>query len=102
MNARLPIAAVIFVALAGCETSGANKAAGIGAVPPAAVNACSVVADNFWSAPPGTSVVNGAQTSTGFVAGNWQLDMGTGTHRSTCTVNPIGRVISIAPGSSGY
>jgi hypothetical protein len=98
MNARLPIAGVIFVALAGCETSGANKVAGVGPVPPAAVKACSISADNFWSAPPGTSVVNGAQRSTGVVAGNWRLQMGTGSHRSTCTVNPLGRVISIAPG----
>jgi hypothetical protein len=98
MKTRLPIAGIILVALAGCESSSASKAAGVGPVPPAAVSACSIAADNFWSAAPGTSVVNGAQAATGYVAGNWQLDMGTGNHRSTCLVNPIGRVTSIAPG----
>jgi hypothetical protein len=98
MNVRPPIAAVALVALSGCETSGSNQAAGVGPVPPAAVSACTASADSFWSAAPGTSVVNGAQTATGTYAGYWQLAMGTGRFRSTCVVNPIGGVISISPG----
>jgi hypothetical protein len=98
MNARLSFAAIPLIAIAGCETSGANTVAGIGDVPPAAVSACSMAADNLWSAAPGTSVVNSAQTAVTSVAGNWQLQMGTGSHRSACVVNPIGRVVSIAPG----
>jgi hypothetical protein len=98
MNARLSFAAVSLVAIAGCQTSGANTVAGIGDVPAASVSACSTAADNLWSAAPGTSVVNSAQTATSSVAGNWQLQMGTGSHRSTCVVNPIGRIISIAAG----
>src|SRR5262245_4240341 len=99
MNVRLPITAVTLAALCGCETSGSTSAAaGVGPVPQAAVSACSASADNFWSAAPGTSVVNGASTAIGAYAGNWQLTMGTGRFRSTCVVNPIGVVMSISPG----
>lgn len=98
MKPRLPIAAVALLGLAGCQTSGANTGTGIGGVPPAAVSACSIRADDFWTAAPGTSVVNAAQPATGTVAGNWQLQMGTGSYRSTCVVTPIGHVISIGPG----
>ena len=42
--------------------------------------------------------VNAAQPATGTVAGNWQLQMGTGSYRSTCMVTHIGHVISIGPG----
>jgi hypothetical protein len=93
-----PITALVAVALAGCQASGGNAVAGLGGVPEMAVTACSSRADEFWNAAPGTSVVNGAQPATGTVAGNWQLQMGTGSYRSTCMVNPIGRVISIVPG----
>ena len=82
------------VALVGCKTSGG--AAGLGDVPPAAVNACSIGADNFWTAASGTSVVAGAVQN--MVQGNWTLQMATGINQSTCTVTPIGGVINMAPG----
>ena len=85
------------VVLPGCQASGG--AAGLGDVPQAAVSACSIRADDLWSAKRGTSVVNSAQTSTAAVGGNWQLQLGTGTHTSTCVVSPIGQVISISAGS---
>jgi hypothetical protein len=90
------ITVVTATALTGCETSGG--VAGLGDVPQAAVSACSIRADSLWSAAPGTSVVNSAQTSTSANAGNWQLEMGTGSYTSTCTVTPIGQVINIDPG----
>ena len=96
VKSRSPITAIALLVLAGCETSGG--AAGVGDVPPAAVSACSIRADDFWSAAPGASFVVSAQTATGYVAGNWQLQMGTGSYRSTCMVTPIGQVISISPG----
>jgi len=86
------------IALPGCQTGGSNTPAGLAGVPPLAVSACSARADDFWSATPGTSVVNSAQMSTGKAVGNWQLQMGTGNRQSTCTVNPIGNVINIGPG----
>ncbi|HET9535632.1 MAG: hypothetical protein ABWY13_00040 [Mesorhizobium sp.] len=95
MKASLPIAAATFATLAGCETSGTNTAGALGDIPPAAIEACSIRADDFQTAAPGTSVVNAAQP---IRDGNWQLRMGTGNLRSTCTVSPTGRVISIAPG----
>ena len=85
------------VVLPGCQASGG--AAGLGDVPQAAVSACSIRADDLWSATRGTSVVNSAQTSTAAVGGNWQLQMGTGTYTSTCLVSPIGQVISISAGT---
>ena len=85
------------VVLPGCQARGG--AAGIGDVPQAAVNACSIRADELWSATPGTSVVNSAQTSTAAAGGNWQLQMGTGTYISTCLVSPIGQVISVSAGA---
>ena len=100
MTYRLSAAALALllatVALVGCQTGGG--AAGVGGVPPAAVSACSIRADNLWSAAPGTSVVNSAQMSMAAAAGNWQLQMGTGSYISTCTVTPIGQVINISPG----
>ena len=84
------------VVLPGCQARGG--AAGLGDVPQVAVSACSIRADDLWSAKRGTSVVNSAQTSTAAVGGNWQLQMGTGTHISTCLVSPIGQVISISAG----
>ena len=97
MTYRLSAAAVaMLLTLAGCQTGGG--AAGVGDVPQAAVSACAIRADNLWSAAPGTSVVNSVQTSTASVAGNWQLQMGTGSNISTCVVSPIGQVISISPG----
>ena len=51
VKSRSPITAIEVLVLAGCETSGG--AAGVGDVPPAAVSACSIRADDFWSAAPG-------------------------------------------------
>lgn len=87
------------VALVGCETSGGAE--DFGDVPAAAVNACINRADDMWAAARGTSVLNGAVlTDQGNQNGNWALQMGTGTLQSTCTVTPIGGVISIEPGGS--
>jgi hypothetical protein len=94
MKLLLTITVLATVALVGCKTNG-GAAGGMGDVPPAAVNACIIDADNFWTAAPGTSVVNGA---TNTEQGNWTLQMGTGIHQSTCTVTPIGGVINIDPG----
>ena len=89
------------VALVGCETSG-DATPGLGDVPAAAVNACITRADEFWSAAPGTSVVSSAEPALTAVAGNWKLQMSTGIQQSTCTVDPIGRVVNVGPGWSSY
>jgi hypothetical protein len=96
---------LILAALSGCQAGGSGGATNVSGpppttvsgVPPAAVSACLKRADSFWSAAPGTSVVNGAQQADSAVVGNWQLLMGTGNNRSTCTVNPIGQVIDMSP-----
>jgi hypothetical protein len=98
------------VALVGCETgSGAtgprgkqpaasSSAAGAGDVPPAALQACIRGADDFWSAKPGTSVLNSANpTDQGF----WALQMQTGALQSTCTVTPVGGIINVSATYSG-
>jgi hypothetical protein len=98
------------VALVGCQTgSGAagpghkqpaasRSAAGVGGVPPAALQACLSAADNFWSAKPGTSVLNSANPTN---QGLWALQMRTGAFQSTCTVTPVGSIINVGPTYSG-
>ncbi len=105
MKTRPASAFLFFAALSGCQAGGGSGAASVSGarppvvsgVPPAAVSACLKRADDFWSAAPGTSVVNAAQQADSAVVGNWQLQMGTGNNRSTCTVNPIGQVIDMSP-----
>jgi hypothetical protein len=98
------------VALVGCETAGgasgpgreqqagSSGAAGAGGVPRAALQACITAADDFWSAKPGTSLLNSANpTDQGF----WALQMRTGALQSTCTVTPVGGIINVGSTYSG-
>ena len=96
MNLISTLTVLATVALVGCETSGANTGAASGDVRQTAMDTCAARADNFWSAAPGTSVVDGEGEPDQY--GNLILQVGTGGYRSTCTVTPSGQVVNIDPG----